>query len=96
MITDLLLEAGTAIACGIVVLRTEPAINHMHGGTDFWVRLSFWQMWCACGVELLTIGLYQHTPDWREALLSGGLAALLLCERRLRYLSRGLSRRVRT
>lgn len=90
---DFALQLSTSLACGIVVLRTEPALNQMHGKTDFWVRLAFWQMCVACGIELLTIGLYGHVPDWREALLSGGLAALLLCERRLRYLSRGLSRR---
>ena len=85
---DLAMQLATGLACAIVLVRTEPALNKMSGGTDFWVRLAFWQMAVACGIELLTMVFYGHIPDWREGLLSGGLAALLLCERRIRYLAR--------
>lgn len=90
---NLTMQICTGLACVIVMVRTEPAFNNMHGGTDFWVRLVFWLMAVVCGIEILAMAFYSHVPDWREALLAGTLAALLLCERRLRYLTRLGSKR---
>jgi len=93
-VTDLALRIGTVIACTIIVIRTEPALNHMHGRTDLFVRVSFWQMAVAAAIEILSILFYAYTPGWREALLSGGLSALLLCERRIRFLARHAQRHI--
>ena len=83
----------TAIACLIVLARTEPALNRMCGATDLFVRVSFWQMAVAASIELLSILFYGYAPGWRECLLSSGLALLLLCERRIRMLTRIARRR---
>lgn len=90
---ELILQLCTAMACISVILRTEPALNNMDRDTDFLVRFAFWLICFTCAWELLTIWLYDHIPDSREALLSGGIASLLLCERRIRYLARGGIRR---
>lgn len=85
---DLILQIATALACAVVVMRAEPALNRMHRQTQLIVRLSFYQLAVSAGAELLAIGAFGYVPSWREMLLASGIATLMLCERRLRYLAR--------
>lgn len=91
--TDALIQAITTVSCLIVLARTEPALNRMCGATDMFIRVSFWQMAVVAAIELLSLLFYAYTPGWRECLLSSGLAMLLLCERRIRLLTRIYRRR---
>lgn len=85
---NLFLQVTTALCCVVVLIRTEPALNRMGKNTQLIVRISFYQICVSAGAELLAIVAFNYVPGWREAMLSGGLAALLLCERRLLVLAR--------
>ena len=90
---DLALQIVTVIACAIVVFRVEPALNKMTGGTLMIVRLSFYQLAVGAGAELLAILAFGYVPGLREMVMACGIATLLLCERRIRLLSRSCARR---
>lgn len=84
---DSIIQISTGLCCLFILFRTEPALNRMTGGTQMIVRLSFYQIAVSAGAELLAIVAFGYIPGWREGMLSGGLAALLLCERRIHYLA---------
>src|SRR5574337_424453 len=87
---DLILQIATALACAVVVMRAEPALNRMHRQTQLIVRLSFYQLAVSAGAELLAIGAFAYVPSWREMLLTSpvGLALIQTYEgyRATRYL----------
>lgn len=84
---DIAMEAATILACMVIVLRAEPAMNRMTRDTLLTVRLAFYQLAVAAGAEIVAI-LLGRIPTWREALMACGIAMLMLCERRIRLLSR--------
>jgi hypothetical protein len=84
---DFILQFSTVAACALIVVRTEPALNRMHRATPLLVRLSFYQLAVAASAEALAVASFCHVPSWREALLAGGVATLMLCERRIRLIS---------
>ncbi len=90
MIDDLQLatSALVIISCVIIVWRTEPAMARMSRATALLIRLAFWTMATAAMAEIACIVTYRRAPTLQELLLYLGVAELLLCERRLRFLAR--------
>jgi hypothetical protein len=86
------MQALTLVACAIVIVRAEPAMNRMSRATLMTVRLAFYQLAVAAGAEVVAI-LVGRVPSWRETLMACGIATLMLCERRIRLLSRVSDRR---
>lgn len=85
-------QAITAAACLIVIIRSEGAINRMTRATNMLVRLSFMQIAASAVAGLLAIGI-GYVPGWREILMSWGVAALMICDRRLRRITSAADRR---
>ncbi len=73
------------VACALILWRVEPALNRMACGTRFSVRVALYLVAVGASGQALRI-LLGHVPDWPTVLLLAGVAALLLCERRLRVL----------
>lgn len=83
---DAAIQIVTAAACLIVIVRADGAANNMDNHTDVLVRYAFIVIAAAAAAGILAIGL-GYVPGWREPLMSGGIAALMLAERRIRLLS---------
>lgn len=106
---DAILQISTATACGIIVWRAEGHISHMDSGTDMGVRLSFFciLVYAAIGVAAIALSALRdlgvigeavgfaltYTPAWRDAISAWGVAGIMLCERRIRLLSKASDRR---
>lgn len=73
------------IACGVILWRVEPAINRMRRSTPWLIKLAFLLLAAGAlfGLAYLCTG---RKPSIPELLLAGGVAALMLCERRMRVL----------
>lgn len=84
MIDSLLDLLGLAVA-GLILWRTEPALNRMSSATHWMIRYALLLMAAGAMALLLTI-LAGQTPNVATLFLAAGLALLLICERRLRYL----------
>ena len=84
---DLLAQILSIAACVIIIWRTEPALNRMSRCTPLLVRLAFWLIVVASASAIVMIAL-GDVPPWPSVLGVLGTAALLFCERRLRYLTR--------
>lgn len=75
-----------ALACAMLILwRTEPAIARMDRGTHWMIRYA---MLLITAGALIIIGLVISGTaiDFQTAILLAGIALLLICERRLRFL----------
>jgi hypothetical protein len=83
---DSALQILTAVACLIVIVRADRAANNMDNHTDTLVRYAFILLAASAAAGIVAIGL-GYVPGWREPLMSGGIAALMLAERRIRLLS---------
>jgi hypothetical protein len=83
---DATLQIMTVIFCGVVLLRTEGAINNMDDKTRSDIRYAFLLLAASALAAIFAIGL-GYVPTWREPLMSGGVAVLMLAERRIRLLS---------
>jgi hypothetical protein len=84
MIT-LLLQAIVLVAASVIVVRAEPALNRMSKTTPLLVRLSFHLLTLGAIAEIVFV-LAGGIPAWQSAITTAGIAALLLCERRMRIL----------
>lgn len=82
---DAIIALLTVASSAIMLWRAEPALNRMSPATPFVVRLAMWLLVVAACAQLLTL-ITGRLPDWPAVLLHIGVAALLLCERRLRVL----------
>ncbi|MDT3735565.1 MAG: hypothetical protein ROZ00_05020 [Denitratisoma sp.] len=73
--------------CTIILARAEPAINRMSRDTPRLVRLAFILLagGAVAGIFAIASGA---VPEWHVLMLAAGIAALLVCERRLRILTR--------
>lgn len=90
-ISDFAYRFIVALACIVIILRAEPAISRMTPHTDLRVRFAIWL--CLVGaVARLWWVCMGGVPDSITVLLLVGLAALLMCERRIRVLT-GIRRR---
>ena len=83
--TALLLKFVVLLAAGVIVVRAEPALNRMSRCTPFMVRASFHLLTLGAVAEIVFI-LSGDVPTWPTAIMIIGVAALLICERRLRIL----------
>ncbi len=76
----------TVAACRVVIVRADRAANNMDGDTDTLVRYAFILLAASAAAGIVAIAM-GYVPGWREPLMSGGIAALMLAERRIRLLS---------
>ena len=83
--TTSILQAIVLVAALVIVVRSEPALNRMSRCTPFMIRASFHLLTVGAVAEIVFI-LAGDVPSWPTAITSVGVAALLLCERRLRLL----------
>lgn len=84
--TPLLIQATALIACAIIVARAEPALNRMGKSTPILIRLSIHLLAVGALSEIGCILFSGEVPNWPTVIISIGIAALLVCERRLRVL----------
>lgn len=84
MIDSVLDLIGLTVAA-LILWRTEPALNRMSTTTHWMIRYALLLMAAGALALLLSI-LAGQTPSFPTLLLASGLALLLICERRLRYL----------
>lgn len=81
----LALAAISALACAIILLRAEPALNAMTPATPLVVRMALWLLCCGALAQLLSI-VMGEVPRWPTVVLELGTGVLLYCERRMRVL----------
>jgi hypothetical protein len=72
-------------ACGVILIRAEPALNRMGTRTRLTVRIAMHLMVVGATCQLLEI-LLGRPPDGLAVLLLAACAAMLMCERRMRVL----------
>lgn len=89
---DAALQILTAVACMVICARAEGSCNHMTDKTDHGIRYAFLFLVGVSGAMVVAICL-GYVPGWREAALSVGFAAVMLCDRRLRRLSSAADRK---
>jgi uncharacterized membrane-anchored protein len=73
------------VAVMLILWRVEPALNRMTASTHWMIRYSMLLV-AAGALLMLTMILAGTPPSLDTLLLAIGLAMLLLCERRLRFL----------
>ena len=83
--TTIILQAILLLAAVIIIVRAEPALNRMSGCTPFMVRAAFHLLTLGAAAEIVCI-LMGDIPSWPTAIVTAGVAALLICERRMRVL----------
>lgn len=85
---EILSQITATAACIVILWRAEPAINRMRArSSPILLRLSFWCLAVAAlgaAVDLLQGSI----PPWPATVGAIGCALLLICERRIRYLTR--------
>lgn len=86
--TDLLAQVAGTVLAGMVIWRGEPALAKMRKGTPILLRFSLWLLVVGAFARLVWISL-GNVPDPVTLLMLGGVAAMLLCERRITVLTRG-------
>ena len=80
-----LLQIIVVLAAVVIIVRTEPALNRMSRCTPFMVRTAFHLLALGAAAEIVFI-VTGDVPSWPAAIVTLGVAALLICERRLRLL----------
>lgn len=81
MITSIM-QAIVVLAALVIIVRTEPALNRMSRCTPFMVRAAFHLLALGAAAEIVCI-VVGDVPSWPTAIVTAGVAALLICERRL-------------
>ena len=89
----MLLQIIVVMAALVIIVRAEPALNRMSRGTPLMVRGAFHLLALGAAAEIVFI-MSGDVPSWPTAIVTLGVAALLVCERRLRVLCPPLKRRV--
>lgn len=82
---DITMQILAALMCGVILWRAEPTLARMDRHTHLTVRLAMWLATVGAVARLgwLAMG---GVPDGITVLMLAGLAALLVCERRLRII----------
>lgn len=75
-----------AVACGVIIWRSEPALNKMTTHTHLAVRLAMWLVLLGAVARLWSI-FTGSVPDNITVLMLAGIATLISCERRLEVLT---------
>lgn len=83
----LLAQSLAIAACVVIVWRAEPVLNRMSPCTPWVVRIAFWLIAIAA-IGAIVCMLMGDVPPWPSVIGACGTAALLFCDRRLRYLTR--------
>lgn len=86
--TDLLAQVVGTVLAGMVIWKGEPALAKIRKGTPILLRFSLWLLVVGSFARLVWISL-GNVPDPVTLLMLGGVAAMLLCERRITVLTRG-------
>lgn len=89
----MLLQIIVVMAALVIIVRAEPALNRMSRYTPFVVRMAFHLLALGAVAEIVFV-VSGEVPSWPTAIVTLGVAALLVCERRLRVLCPPLKRRV--
>jgi len=84
-VTTIILQTIVVLAAVIIIVRTEPALNQMSHCTPFIVRVAFHLLAMGAAAEIVCV-MVGDVPAWPTAIVTTGVATLLICERRLRVL----------
>lgn len=76
--------AGIMFAA-LILLRTEPAINRMSKTTHWMIRYALLLI-AAAALAIILSTLAGDPPGIITTLLAAGIALMLICDRRLRFL----------
>lgn len=87
MLLDFFAQLIAASACLVIIFRAEPVLNRMSRCTPILIRAAFLLIVVGAAGAVLCI-LLGDVPPWPAVIGALGTAALLFCERRLRYLTR--------
>lgn len=86
-LSDLTAQLIGLILCGLILWRTEPALNRMgHTSPPVLVRIAFALLATGAVAGILAIFAGQ-IPSLPTLLMTAGTAALTFCERRIRILT---------
>lgn len=77
------LQTLVLLASLAIVMRAEPTLNRMSRGTPILVRFAFHLLTLGAVAQILFV-LAGEIPSWPMAISTCGIAALLVCDRRLR------------
>lgn len=83
--TALLLQSVVLVTASVIIFRAEPALNRMSPGTPLMIRASFHLLTLGAVAEIAFV-LVGDVPSWPAAIMTAGVALLLICEKRLRIL----------
>lgn len=83
--TPIILQAIVILAGIVIIVRVEPALNRMSRCTPFMVRVAFHLLALGAAAQIVCI-VVGDVPSCPTAIVTAGIAALLICERRLRLL----------
>lgn len=82
-----LLQIIVLISAIVIVARSEPVLNRMGRCTPFMIRTSFHLLSVGAIAEIVCI-IIGEVPSWSTAIVSIGIASLLVCEQRVRLFCR--------
>lgn len=80
--TSSLLQAIVLIAAFVIIFRAEPALNRMGRCAPFTMRVAFHLLTLGAIAEIAFV-VIGDIPRWPSAIVTAGVAALLVCDRRL-------------
>lgn len=84
-ISSLFFSMVGLVAASVILWRAEPALNRMTSATHWMIRYAM--LLVAAGALALCVAIIAGTPPGLDTLLlATGIAMLMLCERRLRFL----------
>ena len=86
-LSDLASQAVAMIACGIIIWRVEPALNRMNRGSSLLINTALYLIFAAALCAAWEVVVGGAVPPWPATIGAAGVALLLFCERRLRYLT---------
>lgn len=90
---EILLKLACVAACLLIVARCEPVLNRMGRHTPLLAFAAFFLLAIGASIQVACIALGEQ-PSFAATVLCGGIAALLVCERRLRVFFKVQKRRV--
>lgn len=87
-----LLQWAAMLACAVIFTRAEPAINRMYTGTPILLVIAMHFLTVGPVGVIGSILIYDTVPDLASVISLIGVAALLVCERRVRVLTGALTK----
>lgn len=83
----LLLQVVVILSAIVIVSRSEPVLNRMGKSTPFMIRASF-HLLTIGGIAEIVCVIIGDVPSWSTAIITAGIASLLVCEKRVRLFCR--------